>query len=121
MVADGKPIDPRAERVLSQYVGVVGGNGQPAELDPQAESVLSQYVGVVDGNGQPVELGRGTFATVYKATKKDDDVAGRMYAVKVMSRAWSDIEDKEKKLVISEINTLFKCKHQHIIGWLPVF
>ena len=41
---------------------------------------------------------------------------GRAYAVKIMTKEWAGLGDLEKRLIKSEINTLFKCQHQHIIG-----
>ena len=41
-------------------------------IDPKGKAVLSQYIGVVGKDGQPVELGRGCFGTAYKATRKND-------------------------------------------------
>ena len=85
-----------------------------APIDPNGRSVLSQYAGVVE-NGRPWVLGQGTFGTVYKATKTGD-ASGQKYAIKVMTKAWSELSDPEKRLLKSEVSTLFKCKHQHIIG-----
>jgi len=76
---------------------------------------LSRYAGVLGADGRPAVLGRGTFGTVYKA-KMIDKPKGPMYAVKVMSKPWPEFSDKEQKLLRSEIRTLFKCKHEHIIG-----
>lgn len=86
-------------------------------IDPKGKTVLSQYIGVVGKDGQPVELGRGCFGTVYKATRKND-TDGRAYAIKIMKQSWSALDDKEKRQINREINTLFKCKHQHIIGFV---
>ena len=86
-----------------------------ASVDPDAVSVLSQYAGVAGKDGRPVVLGQGTFGTVYKAVRKDDP-GGRAYAVKVMTKEWAGLGDLEKRLIKSEINTLLKCQHQHIIG-----
>ena len=83
---------------------------KPEESGDNEAGVLSQYTGIIGKNG-PLVLGKGTFGTVYKA-KKD----GREYAVKVMSKEWEGLTDLEKRFIKSEINTLYKCEHQHIIG-----
>ena len=85
-----------------------------APFDRKAINRLAQYIGVVDAKGRPEVLGQGTFATVYRAANKDGP--RQEYAIKVMTKPWKDISNLEKTLVKSEIDTLFKCKHQHIIG-----
>ena len=85
-----------------------------APFDKKAINRLAQYVGVVDAKGRPEVLGQGTFATVYRAANKDGQ--RQEYAIKVMTKPWKDISLLEKRLIKSEIDTLFKCKHQHIIG-----
>ena len=89
-----------------------------APIDPNGATVLLQYAGVVDQGGRPVVLGKGAFGTVYRAIKRDDP-DGRAFAVKVMTKAWEEISSPEQRLIQSEIKTLFKCKHTHIIGILP--
>jgi hypothetical protein len=76
---------------------------------------LSGYAGVLDADGRPAVLGRGSFGTVYKAILIDQP-KGPKYAVKVMTKPWLEFSDVEQKLLRSEIRTLFKCKHTHIIG-----
>ena len=83
-------------------------------LDPNGSHVLSRYAGVVE-DGRPAVLGRGTFGTVFKA-KLRDNPAGPTYAVKVMGKPWPEFSDMEQRLLRSEIRTLYKCKHEHIIG-----
>ena len=84
------------------------------EYYEEATNKLAQYAGVVDAKGRPDVLGQGTFATVYRAVNKDGP--RQEYAIKVMTKPWKDISKLEKKLIKSEIDTLFKCKHQHVIG-----
>jgi hypothetical protein len=86
-----------------------------APLDPKGSHVLSRYAGVLGADGRQAVLGRGTFGTVYKAIMIDKP-KGPMYAVKVMRKPWLEFSDVEQKLLRSEIRTLFKCKHTHIIG-----
>jgi hypothetical protein len=105
------PIDP------TPYEGPSKEDEGPSKED-EGKMVLEQYVGVKDNEGKKVVLGQGTYGTVYKAKKKDDDPSGPSYAIKIMTKTWAELNDIEKKCIKQEIITLVKCRHKHIIGTL---
>ncbi len=60
----------------------------------------------------PLRLGKGTFATVYKAIKRD---TGRWYAVKVIQRSrFRPKDDKSNDMFMREITILESLDHPNI-------
>ena len=57
-------------------------------------------------------IGKGSFGVVYKIRRKSD---GRTLVWKELD--YGKMKDKEKQLVVSEVNLLRELRHQHILRY----
>ena len=57
-------------------------------------------------------LGRGSFGEVNKVRRKSD---GKVLVCKVMS--YGSLSEKEKQLIVSEVNILRDLRHPHIVRY----
>lgn len=64
------------------------------------------------------KIGKGNFASVYLAERKED---GRMVAVKAFSKELTFSQEKGKESLINEIKLLRKLNHPHVLKLHAVF
>lgn len=66
----------------------------------------------IEGYSVLQSLGKGTFGTVYKVQRVSD---GCVFAAKAV--AYGGMSDKEKQMIVSEVNILREFRHPHIVKY----
>jgi NIMA (never in mitosis gene a)-related kinase len=65
---------------------------------------------MVDRYERLQEIGKGSFGSVFKVRRKDDD---KMFCWKELD--YGRMQDRERQQLVSEVNALSKLKHPNIV------